>query len=189
MENKLSLQNEIRFMNSELEEMMEWVDGSLVVVKSNHDDFLMRYLNEGRYVKDPNNHYYSLDLAKKLLEGKDPLEYASQKVEKLKNSDRVLWLQREEEYKIGNVECGAHGDGWGVTMPSLEKALGNCVVGHTHTAGIFRGVFRVGTSTKLNQDYNVGGLSTWTHTHCLVYANGQRQLINVINGEWRLKKQ
>jgi hypothetical protein len=187
MDNKLSLQNEIRFMNSELEDIASWVDGTVVLVKSNHDEFLQRYLVEARYAKDPNNHHYALDLAKKYLEDKDPLQYACEKVEKLKDPSRFLWLQREEEYKIGNVECGAHGDGWGVTMQSLEKALGNCIVGHTHTAGIFRGVFRVGTSTLLNQSYNVGGLSTWTHTHCLIYSNGQRQLINIISGEWRLK--
>jgi hypothetical protein len=187
MQNLLSLQNEIRFMNSELEEIATWIDGNIVIVKSNHDEVLQRYLIEGRYIKDDNNHYYALDLAKKLLEDKDPLQFASEEVEHLKNKDKFIWLQREEEYKIAHVELGAHGDGWGVTMPSLEKALGNCVVGHTHTAGIFRGVFRVGTSTKLQQSYNIGGLSTWTHTHCLVYPNGSRQLINIIGGEWRLE--
>lgn len=187
MLNQLSLQNELRFMNKELEELSSWVDGSVVLVKSNHDEVLEKYLVEGRYVNDANNHYYSLELAKKALEGKDPLQYACETVEKLQNPDKFIWLQRDEEYKISNVECGAHGDGWGVTMLSLEKAFGNCVVGHTHTAGIFRGVFRVGTSSKLLLDYNVGGLSTWTQTHCLVYPNGSRQLVNIINGEYRLK--
>jgi hypothetical protein len=189
MANLLSLQNEVRFMNKELDEVSEWVDGSTIIVKSNHDEVLQRYLVEGRYVKDDNNHYYALDLAKKYLEDKDPLQYASETIEGLKNKDKIIWLQREEEYKVANVELGSHGDGWGVSMASLEKALGNAVVGHTHTAGIWRGVFRVGTSTKLQQSYNIGGLSTWTHTHCLVYPNGQRQLINIINGEWRLEKE
>lgn len=189
MLNLLSLQNEVRFMNKELDEVSEWVDGSTIIVKSNHDEVLQRYLVEGRYVKDDNNHYYALDLAKKYLEGKDPLQYASETVEGLKNRERIIWLQREEEYMIANVECGSHGDGWGVSMQSLEKALGNAVVGHSHTAGIWRGIFRVGTSTKLQQDYNIGGLSSWTHTHCLVYPNGQRQLINIINGEWRLERE
>lgn len=188
MENNLSLQAEVRFMNRELEELSSWIEGSCVIVKSNHDEVLERYLKEGRYVKDPHNHYYSLELARKLLEGKDPLQYSSEIVEKLQNRDKFIWLQRDEEYKIGNVECGAHGDGWGVTMPTLEKAFGNCVVGHTHTAGIFRGVFRVGTSSLLRLDYNVGGLSTWTHTHCLVYPNGSRQLINIIKDQYRLKQ-
>lgn len=189
MLNLLSLQNEVRFMNAELDEISDWVEGSTVIVKSNHDEVLQRYLVEGRYVKDDNNHYYALDLAKKYLEGRDPLQYASEEIEKLKNREKIIWLQREQEYMIGNVECGSHGDGWGVSMQSLEKALGNAVVGHSHTAGIWRGIFRVGTSTKLQQDYNIGGLSNWTHTHCLVYANGQRQLINIINGEWRLERE
>ena len=187
MDNRHSLQREVQFMNKELEDIASWINGSVVLVKSNHDEFLQRYLTEARYASDPANHYYALELAKAVLDGKDPLQHASETVEKLKNPDKFIWLQREEEYKVAHVELGSHGDGWGVTMQSLEKALGNCIVGHTHTAGIFRGVFRVGTSTKLNQDYNVGGLSTWTHTHCVIYPNGSRQLINIIKGEWRKK--
>lgn len=30
------------------------------------------------------------------------------------------------------------------------------------------------------------GASSWLNTHCLLYANGKRSLINVIDGEWRL---
>lgn len=186
MNNQLSLQNEIRFMRDEMDELASWVPGNLVMVKSNHDEVLERYLYEARYSKDDNNHYYALDLAKKLLENKDPLQYAVESVEGLKNSEKVVWLQRDEEFKIANVECGAHGDGWQSSMAFWEKSLGNCVIGHSHTAAILRGVFRVGTSSKLQLDYNKGP-SSWTHTHCLVYPNGARQLINIINGEWRLK--
>ena len=187
MLNQLSLQNEIRFMRDEVDELNSMTSGSLIMVKSNHDEVLERYLVEGRYVHDDNNHYYALDLAKKFLEGKDPLQYAVENVEGLKSKNKIVWLQRDEEHKIANVECGAHGDGWQSSMAFWEKSLGNCVIGHAHTAGILRGVFRVGTSSKLQLDYNKGP-SSWTHTHCLVYSNGARQLINIINGEWRLRK-
>lgn len=187
MDNQLSLQNEIRFMRDEIDELSTWTPGSLIMVKSNHDEVLERFLKEGRYVNDDHNHYYSLELAKRLLEGVDPLQYAIESVEGLKNKDQVVWLQRDEEYRIANVECGAHGDGWQSSMTFWEKSLGNCVIGHAHTAAILRGVFRVGTSSLLQLDYNIGP-SSWTHTHCLVYPNGARQLINIINGEWRLTK-
>lgn len=187
MHNQLSLQNEIRYMRDEMDDLSSWTAGGLVMVKSNHDEVLERYLNEGRYVNDDNNHYYALDLAKKYLEGIDPLQYAVETVEGLKNRDKITWLQRDEEYRIANVECGAHGDGWQSSMAFWEKSLGNCVIGHAHTAAILRGVFRVGTSSLLQLDYNIGP-SSWTHTHCLVYPNGARQLVNVINGEWRLTK-
>lgn len=187
MNNQLSLQNEIRFMRDELDELATWTSGQVVLVKSNHDEVLERYLSEGRYVSDDNNHYYSLGLAKSMLENNDPLQYAVESVEGLRNKSKITWLQRDEEYRIANVECGAHGDGWQASMSFWEKAFGNCVIGHAHTAAILRGVFRVGTSSKLQLDYNRGP-SSWTHTHCLVYPNGARQLINIINGEWRLKR-
>ena len=187
MENKHSLRNEIREMRDELNDLTQWVDGQVILVKSNHDEVLERYLKEARYANDDNNHYYALDLAKKMLEGEDPLKYAVEVVEGLTCREKVTWLQRDEEYKIANVECGAHGDGWQSSMQYWEKALGNCVIGHSHSAAILRGVFRVGTSSLLQLDYNVGP-SNWTQTHCLVYSDGSRQLINIINGEWRLKE-
>jgi hypothetical protein len=41
----------------------------------------------------------------------------------------------------------------------------------------------MGTSTYLKLNYNVGP-SSWMQSLCLVYSNGARQLINVINGSY-----
>jgi hypothetical protein len=189
MLNQLSLESEIRGMCSDLNEMMKWVNGELVIVKSNHDEVLERYLNEGRYIQDPHNHYLSLKLAQKQLEQIDPLKYAAEELFGVANKSRIKWLLRDEEYRIANVECGAHGDkganGSKGSLLSLEKAYGSCIIGHAHTAAILRGVFRVGTSSKLDLDY-ASGPSSWTHTSCLIYPNGSRQLINVIYGKWHL---
>lgn len=157
----------------------------LVVVKSNHDEFLTRYLQEGRYVGDPENHYASLLIARALFENKDVLSSGFEVVGD-PPPNHWTFLDRSSSYKIGDVECGSHGDlglnGSKPSLTTLEKVYGNCVIGHAHTAAIHRGVFRVGTTSKLDMGYNRGPTS-WTHTSCLVYDNGQRQLINVINGK------
>jgi len=164
--------------------------GEIVIVKSNHDEFLTRYLQEGRYVGDAENHYVSLLIARALFENKDTLSYGFEVVgEPVPN--HWTFLDRTSSYKIGDVECGSHGDlglnGSKASLATLEKVYGNCVIGHAHTAAIHRGVFRVGTTCKLDMGYNRGPTS-WTHTSCLIYDNGQRQLVNVINGKCSISR-
>lgn len=158
----------------------------VVVVKSNHDEFLTRYLSSGRYVEDPENHYLSLKIATAQFEGEDVIKRGFESVGKtVPNSWE--FLGRGDTSEIGGVECGSHGDlglnGARASLNSLEKVYGDCVIGHNHSAAIQRGVFRVGTMTLLDMGYNRGP-SSWTQTNCLVYGNGQRQLVNFINGKY-----
>lgn len=153
------------------------------IVKSNHDEFLTRYLSAGGYVNDPKNHYMSLKIAPALFENKDVLKTAFEIANEVNTPEYWEFHPRDSSVKINSVECGAHGDlgmnGARPSLNSLEKIYGNCVVGHSHSAAIQRGVFRVGTLTKLHLGYNRGP-SSWTHTCCLLYDNGQRQLINYV---------
>ena len=169
-----------------LEEISTITD-EVVIVKSNHDEALDRYLNEGRFINDPENFYFSLDLVKKLIEGKDPLKHMITDTLGLKSKSKVSWLERDEDYLVYGIECGSHGDlganGAKSSMNTLEKGYNKCVVGHSHTAGIYRQVYQVGTSSGLKLDYNKG-LSSWTHTMCLIYSNSCRQLINIIKNKF-----
>jgi hypothetical protein len=156
----------------------------LVIVKSNHDDHLERYLSEARYIKHPYNHQLGLQLANALIEGHNPLEwYTKNKVGNI----NVLWLKRDEDFIVGGVQLGAHGDkgpnGSKASITSMEASYGDVVYGHAHTPQIMRGAFCVGTSTPTKPDYG-DGPSSWMNTHCLVYENGQRQLINIIEGKF-----
>lgn len=152
------------------------------IVKSNHDEFLDRYLSAGNYISDPLNHYISLKIAPALFETKDVLRHAFETVE-CPVPSHWIFHPRESSYKIAEVECSSHGDlgmnGARPSLNSLEKIYGSCVVGHNHTAAIQRNVFRVGTLSMLDMEYNRGP-SSWTQTCCIVYDNGQRQLINYI---------
>ena len=70
-------------------------------------------------------------------------------------------------------------------MQSLEDSYGNCNGAHTHSAEILRDVWRAGTSSRYDLGYNVGA-SSWTQSGILIYKNGMRQMINVINGKYCL---
>ena len=160
----------------------------IVIVKSNHDEFLSKdYLRYAKYAKDPQNHYFSLDLAKAMLEGKDPVKFGVEKVGlKAKN---IRWLQRDDDFKVAGIQLGAHGDvgpsGTRGNIKNMRKSYGMSVTGHSHCPGIWHGAFAVGTSSLLKLGYNQGP-SNWMQTHCAVYSDGSRQLINMIRGQWKI---
>lgn len=190
MENKLSLMDELKEVGKFID---KWTSKArrVIIVDSNHHDFLSKhYLQKGKYIEDPQNHYLGCLLAVAMLEGKNPLQYAMEKIVKIKNPEKVLWLKRDQDYKIAGIELGCHGDkgsnGSRGSLRAMENAYGNSVSGHAHTPMILRGAWQVGTSSHLKLDYNQGP-SSWLHTSCLVYKNGSRQLINSIRGQWRIR--
>lgn len=182
------LRTEIQKLVDDINELTSAVD-EIVVAKSNHDEFLDRYLMSGYYVKDPQNHRYALDLACEAMDGNDPLQWAVNDIG-LKHPKKIRWLNRDEDYKIANIQLGAHGDlganGAKGGIKSIEAAYGFSVTGHAHTPEILRGAWQVGTSSLLKLNYNRGP-SSWMHASCLVYPDGSRQMINAINGDWHLK--
>lgn len=186
--NQLNIEQELRMLAKDLNKLSSF-GSKIVMVKSNHDEFLSKhYLQKGKYVDDPHNHHLSLKLALSMLEGKDPLQVGVEMMGLLDKS-KVVWLKRDEDFKIAGIQLGAHGDqgpnGSKGSLRTMEKSFGMSVTGHSHTPGILRGAWAVGTSSYLKLSYNEGP-SSWLHTLCLVYENGSRQLINIIDGKWCL---
>lgn len=182
---KLSLKEDLKSIVKELTTLSKLTD-NLVIVKSNHDEFLDRYLNEGRYLKDSHNHILALELALAMAKGEDPLRYGLEMFGL--NINNIIWLKRDESFKVFDIECGAHGDkgsgGQKGSVNAMEQAYLKSVSGHTHTPEIMRGVYVVGTNTATNPHYGVGP-SSWMNTNCNLTKNGCRQLINSIKGSWK----
>jgi len=178
----------------ELNELTNWLNKAaskvkqVVVVRSNHDEFLNGYLESGAYTEHPYNHRIALRLAEYVLDGLNPLEEACKR---LGLSKRVLWLKRDQSFKLGGIELGAHGDkganGARGSAKSMEEGYGACVYGHSHTSGIMRSAYCVGTNT-ITKPYYGSGPNSWLNTDCLVYPNGVRQLINKIEGSWTTRE-
>lgn len=151
----------------------------IYVVESNHDRWLMQYLESGDWVSEPHNYHRAVELACHVSSGRNPLQEA------VDPDGHAYWLNRDTSLRLRGVEHAAHGDlgnnGARASERSLEIAHGDCTVGHTHVPGIYRGVYHVGTSTPRMLPWMMGP-SGWLNTHCAMYANGARQLINVIEG-------
>lgn len=184
---ELDLDKELNGLAKDFKEMAK-AGLKITVVKSNHDEFLDRYLDSGAWMKHPYNTKICLELAQAMTRGQSPLEYAMSVNETSRSVD-INWLQRDESYLIGGIECGAHGDkgpnGTRGSLQAIERAYDKVVIGHQHTPGILREAWCVGTSTLPYPDYGTGP-SSWMNTHCLIYPNGHRQLINCINGKFHL---
>lgn len=164
-----------------------------VVVESNHDLMLRRWLKEGDYRNDPANALFFLRMQtamyEAILDDKDPFspfEYACKQVLPLRE---IIFLDESDSFRIcGDIENGLHGhrgaNGARGSMLSFAKMGPKVNVGHTHSCGIYEGVYCAGTSSKLDMGYNRGGLSSWSHTHIVTYASGKRTLVTMIDGAW-----
>jgi hypothetical protein len=188
-----SLRNELKITSEQFDRILGLKSVKKgVVVKSNHDDMLDRWLKKGAFAKDPVNFKIGVDLASALTSsGKDYLKEAISMVQKPKHMNKLKWLTMDEDYVVGGVHLGAHGDkganGSRGSIKGMAKAYPRCVIGHSHTPGIFKGAFQVGTTSLLRLGYNRGA-SSWMHCSALVYRNGQVMLINSIKGKWKIKK-
>ena len=185
---KQSVEGELKGYLQDLKVALSVVK-KVTVVESNHDQWLDDYLQKCCYKDEPGNLRIALELALAMYDGHDPQEYYV-RTNGL-TTDRLCYLKRDESYKIAGIELGVHGDkganGGSPSATSFENSYGDLIYGHSHTPNILRGAWCVGTSTPLQVGYNVGA-SSWFNTSCLVYANGNRQLINVIDSKWTTKK-
>lgn len=186
--NKLNLEEELKLVTKDLEMVSSWAD-KVILVASNHDDWISRYVKEGRFIEDPQNLRVAFKLGLAMLDGKNPFEYAIRDLYQCK-AKNLKWLNINDSFKYGGHELGCHGhrgsNGTRGSLKSIEKALGACVVGHSHTPGILRKAKQVGTSTYLEMHYN-DGPSSWLQTSCIINNNGSYQLITSVGGAWRLK--
>ena len=195
-EGKISLKDEANLVSNILDELCEAINGKCIIVDSNHNDFLSRYISSGQYAFDKVNLRYSLDIVKNMIDKEDdiPLRFMIEELTEFKSKDNVVWLKHDDEYKIHQTEVSIHGSrgasGSKGNLQQFRKAYVNSVSGHSHSPQIFRGNYCVGTSTDEFIGYNKG-LSNWVPNVCLIFETGTKQLINFIknkNGEytWRI---
>ena len=166
-------------------------DQVAVFAASNHPDALARWIEETDWREDQENAEFYLETAlamvRSLEDGLvDPFVYWMKK--KLSRTSQCSYPARDESVLVAGIECGMHGDKGANGSRGAIKGFGRIgvksVIGHSHTPGFMDGVAQVGTSSLLRLEYN-SGPSSWMHCHCVIYPDGKRSLLFIIDGEWR----
>ena len=156
------------------------------VVPSNHNDAFYKWAND----EQPSNDYPNLEfwhlvnylMLSKQRVGGEPMEL----LEVVANyvgyefPDNIVFHGREESVRYFGIEFNLHGDmganGSRGTPQGISKLGFKANTGHTHSAGIFNGVYVAGVSGTLEHGYNKG-LSSWSNSFVVTYQNGKRTVI------------
>lgn len=169
-----------------------------VVVFSNHDDALGRWLDSADFREDPANAPYFLELQlaryRAIERGerhhnifREALSWADER-----NLDGITFVDDHESFLIcqdsGGIECAMHGhlgiNGARGSARGFQKTSVRTNRGHDHSPSIHGGVYTGGLSGTMDQGYN-RGLSGWMHSHILTYKSGKRTLVTMWDGRWR----
>lgn len=182
-----------------------------VIVDSNHDDaWLKRWLREYNYKVDPPNTEVFLKLqawlysqirngvteeqsrartAKpKFVRDINVLEYALREVGGLKGP--IRFLKADESFLTcgHKIENGMHGHlgpaGKFGSPAELSKMGRKANTAHTHSTGIWNGLYVAGTLSQLRWDYTKGP-TNWTQSQIVTYPNGKRAIVTFYAGQWR----
>jgi len=165
-----------------------------VVVSSNHDAALDRWLETANYKTDHVNRRFFLEceLARAVAaESKDDgfnvVEWA---VRRAADVPRVRFLRMDESFVDCGIEFGIHGhagpNGARGSPAAFAKMGRRANIGHFHSAQILDGVFVAGVSGPLRMGYNRGP-SSWSHSHIITYPSGARAILTTWRGAWRAR--
>jgi DNA-binding protein Fis len=170
-----------------------------VVVNSNHDRHLERYLKEIDWREDSENAELVLRLTERCLRAIRLDDKAFNLVEfALKEGcalplDGLDFLHEDESDVIlrqidGGIECGMHGDrganGSKGTAAGIARMGRKINMADKHSVEIVDLVYVAGVSGQLDMGYNKGP-SSWTQAHIVTYNNGCRAIVSVWKGKWR----
>lgn len=183
-------------LGKEIDEMMGVLDNfkefkKVVIVRSNHDDFVDRWLKNEDWKKQPTfkNAPLYMDLSARLLRQYAKDEEVMGVIPELikEKFPNFITLGRSESYMVKNWELGQHGDigsnGSRGSLMQFRQLNTKIVVGHYHSPGRKDGAIAVGTSTRLRVGYNKGA-SSWLQSHVIIHTDGRAQHINFINSEF-----
>lgn len=167
-----------------------------VIVRSNHDIKLEKWLDTSDYRRDLVNASFFLraQLAKvEAIQAGDAkfkvLEWA---LRERGLPDNVRFLCEDESFIIcknkgGGIECGQHGhlgpNGSKGTPRGIAKMARKQFIGDKHSPCIVDGLYVVGTCTGRDVAYTRGP-SSWSPTHGVAYENGKRALLTMWDGRF-----
>jgi len=167
----------------EFENLFKWVDKwlkyNLVVISSNHNDWIDKYIKSMDWKRDIPNAVEYMKFAQILLSGKAKHGLVAYLLkERYKNTIRTIG--RNDSFRINGIELSQHGDigsnGSRGSLMSFNRLSTKIDVMHSHTPARMDGVLYGGTSTILRQQY-MAGASSHKNADIICHLDGKRQHI------------
>jgi hypothetical protein len=150
-----------------------------IVVRSNHDDMIDRWIKESDWKKDLVNSREYMEYTLALLDKKANKGILSFLLEK-RYGDKITCLGLDDSFKISGWEVGQHGhvgsNGSRGSFQQYRNLNTKIITGHSHTPGRQEGSASVGTYSSLDMGYNHGA-SSWAHSGIILHENKKIQHI------------
>jgi len=179
--------NLVQELSQMIDFFQEYSKYEFVMVRSNHDEFLDRWINDVDWRKVPNKEAY-IKLVNLMIDSKDkkgviPAYLKNQRVE------NVHCLGINDSYPIMGFECGIHGhigaNGSRGGVIQFKNLNTKNITGHTHQPCREDGHLSVGTLTHLRVGYNKGA-SSWLNSNVIIYPNGKAQHVHIIKNKFKI---
>jgi hypothetical protein len=160
------------------------ISNKLTYMQSNHDNFLLKYLDTSERLWRLNKNYAiacGLQLYRVHTQ-KHPII----KLLGLDKMDNLRFVTERENYYIGKVLVkhgheGASGARIGFT--GLARMYNYYAQGHVHAPAVYRNAVCVGLNGRLDMEYTVGN-NGWLHANSLIHPDSSQQLLNIVYGQW-----
>lgn len=143
-------------------------ESEIIIVLSNHDDMLDRYIKNMEWVNTYHNIEYCADLLKYILLTKKPA--LSMELEK----NNIRFVESKDKFIVNGVLYSEHGN-YGVsgTKGSASQFYNvsvPAVIGHSHSPTMYGDVLQVGYTCIRDQGYK-RGLDNWQQAVAIVYED------------------
>lgn len=192
VEGKESVEREFQYISDVLTTWFARSDAEHHIVTSNHDQAIEGWLRNVKGFFDPVNLRTWLQMndycAQERQHGRKPRPFWKLLHRHLPKRYRWHVVHEDDSLVIGGIEHGLHGHlgpNGARGSPGNLRAVGKANTGHTHSAGIVDGVYTAGVFGSLDMGYNKG-LSSWSPSFIVTYANGKRTICTIKNGKaWK----
>lgn len=169
-----------------------------VIVESNHDLALDKWLKTCDYRDDPANALFFLERQHRYYraisdneENFNIFEDTMISLQENLKKKRIKFLRSDDSFRLfgeDGIECAWHShvgiNGSRGSARAFTRVGVRANIGHSHSATIIDGVYQAGVTGKLNMGYNAAGASSWSHSHILTYPNEKRAIVTFKNGKW-----
>lgn len=156
-----------------------------VIVSSNHNDHLDQWFNETNPQKcEAHNLDIYFELGELARATRTSLFQAY--IEKYNAGQAVEYTSPNVEFDVAGIDLSQHGhkgpNGSRGSGKGFARTGRKTIIGHSHTPGIYKGCWQVGTSA-MEMAY-AQGYSSWLIAHALVYKSGKRAMFFAIDGKF-----